>query len=218
MTHPIAKALEEAAARVGRSLSHDAAEAVADMYHSVGHGTEQVVKNIADADARHAHELVSLAEKIAKNDGKTGRGARKRIRTQAAARSKIDAALGGQRDYDVELVVDASKYPESALHIQEAQSGITHHGPDVPLTGSPHPSVLDIDRAGADDRRTASLAGIPTRPPDDRDEYPPAMFKQGGAGASVKYIPDSDNRGSGSAMGSALNSLPDGTRVKITIR
>ncbi|MFD0329204.1 hypothetical protein ACFQZC_16040 [Streptacidiphilus monticola] len=129
MSHPIAKALEEAAARVGRTLSKDAAKAVSDMYHSAGHGTAQVVKNITEADARHAHELVSLAEKIAKNDGKTGRGSRRRIRQQADARSKIDAALGGRRDYDVELVVDSRKYPESAQHIHEAQSGVSFSGP-----------------------------------------------------------------------------------------
>lgn len=219
MSHPIAKALEEAAARVGRTLSKDAAKAVSDMYHSAGHGTAQVVKNITEADARHAHELVSLAEKIAKNDGKTGRGSRRRIRQQADARSKIDAALGGRRDYDVELVVDSRKYPESAQHIHEAQSGVSFSGPPSSgVPGSPHPTVLTIDRGGADARRADSLRGIATAPPLDRDEYPPAMFKEGGTGASVKYIPESDNRGSGSAMGSALHSLPDGTRVKITVR
>lgn len=217
MTHPIAEALEKAAERVGRRLSHDAAKAVADMYHSVGHGTEQAVKNIEEADLRHTHELIKLAEKIAKNDGKTGRGARKRIRNQRDARSKIDAALGGHREYDVEMVVDASKYPESAQHILEAQGGTRHRGPFAPRRRS-QPTVLTIDRGGADARRAASLSGIPTASPLDRDEYPPAMFREGGAGASVKYISESDNRGSGSAMGSALYGLPDGTRVKITVR
>ncbi|MEY9841806.1 NucA/NucB deoxyribonuclease domain-containing protein [Streptacidiphilus sp. EB103A] len=218
MSDPIVQALEHAAARVGRTLSKDASKAVSDMYHQAGHGAAQVAKNIAEADARHAHELVTLAEKIAKNDGKTGLGARRRIRQQAAARSKIDQALGGHRDYDVELVVDSSRYPESALHIQEAQSGTISRGATSRSGRSPKPSILTIDTDGADANRAASLRGIATRPPEDRDEYPPAMFQEGGAGASVKYINASDNQGSGSSMGSALRGLPKGTRVKITVR
>ena len=218
MSDPIVQALEHAAARVGRTLSKDAGKAVSDMYRQAGHGTAEVVKNITEADARHAHELTSLAESIAKNDGKTGCGARKRVRQQAAARSKIDQALGGHRDYDVEMVIDSRKYPESAQHIREAQQGINSRGGPNPGVVTQQPSIVTIDRDGADANRAASLSGIPTRAPDDRDEYPPAMFAEGGAGASVKYIDASDNRGSGSAMGSALHGLPKGTRVKITIR
>jgi hypothetical protein len=218
MSDPIVQALEHAAARVGRTLSNDAGKAVSDMYHQAGHGTAEVVKNITEADARHAHELTTLAEKIAKNDGKTGRGARKRIRQQADARSKIDQALGGHRDYDVEMVVDSNKYPESAQHIREAQSGVNSRGVLDPGNSARQPSVVTIDRDGADANREDSLRGIPTRAPDDRDEYPPAMFQEGGTGASVKYIDASDNRGSGSAMGSALTGLPKGTRVKVTVR
>jgi hypothetical protein len=218
MSDPIVQALEHAAARVGRTLSKDASKAVSDMYHQAGHGAGQVAKNIAEADARHAHELVTLAEKIAKNDGKTGRGSRKRIRQQADARSKIDQALGGHRDYDVEMVVDSAKYPESARHIREAQSGTISRGGRTRSGQPAMPSIVTIDTAGADANRAESLRGIPTRPPLDRDEYPPAMFQEGGKGASVKYINASDNQGSGSSMGSALRGLPKGTRVKITIR
>jgi hypothetical protein len=218
VSDPIVQALEHAAARVGRTLSKDASKAVSDMYHQAGHGAAQVAKNISAADAQHAHELVTLAEKIAKNDGKTGRGARKRIRQQADARSKIDQALGGHRDYDVELVVDKAKYPESARHIAEAQKGTNWRGARDPRNTKKQPSILTINRGGAETNRAKSLKNILTRPPKDRDEYPPAMFKEGGAGASVKYIPEADNRGSGSAMGSALYGLKDGTRVKITIR
>jgi len=218
MSDPIVQALEHAAARVGRTLSKDASKAVSDMYHQAGHGAAQVAKNISEADAQHAHELVTLAEKIAKNDGKTGRGARKRIRQQADARSKIDQALGGHRDYDAEMVVDSAKYPESAQHIREAQSGTVSRGARTRTGQPPKPSIVTIDTAGADANRADSLRGIPTRPPQDRDEYPPAMFKEGGTGASVKYINASDNQGSGSSMGSALRGLPPGTRVKITIR
>lgn len=217
MTHPIAKALEEAAERIGKTLSKDAAKAVSDMYHQAGRGTERVVKNIAEAEETHTRHMVSLAERVAKNSGETGPGARGRLVRQADARSELDTALGGGSRYDVELVVNSAKYPESAQHIQEAQSGTIWTG-DRSRSGAPKPSVVTIDKDGADANRADSLRDIDTRPPDDRDEYPPAMFKEGGTGASVKYIPASDNQGSGSTMGSALRGLPNGTRVKITIR
>lgn len=44
-----------------------------------------------------------------------------------------------------------------------------------------------------------------------------AMFEEGGAGADVKYISPSDNRGAGSSVGHALKDVRNGTRVKIII-
>ena len=52
----------------------------------------------------------------------------------------------------------------------------------------------------------------------DRDEYPPAVFEDGGKGASVQYIDASDNRGSGSSMRHQMEDLPDGTEVTINVR
>ncbi|MEV4614292.1 NucA/NucB deoxyribonuclease domain-containing protein [Kitasatospora sp. NPDC049258] len=217
MSHPIAKALEDAAQRVGRTISKDAAKAVSEMYEQAGQGAKQVVKNLTDADDAHAKQILALAEKIAKNDGMTGKGARKRMVRQHDARTRIAGHLGVRGDYDAEMVIDSSRYPESAQHIQEAQNGTVWRG-GASAQGRPRPSVLTIDRDNADSNRADSLRGIPTAPPQDRDEYPPAMFKEGGKGASVKYIADSDNRGSGSAMGSALHGLPKGARVRIRIR
>ena len=51
----------------------------------------------------------------------------------------------------------------------------------------------------------------------DRDEYPPAMMKEGGKGSSVKAIDRSDNRGAGACMGAQCRGLPDGTKIKINI-
>lgn len=82
MSHPIAKALEDAAQRMGRKLGKDAAKAVGDMYSQVGDGTKKVVKNIQDADGQHAHELINLANKVAKNGGETGKGSRRRMRNR----------------------------------------------------------------------------------------------------------------------------------------
>jgi len=217
MSHPIAKALEDAAQRIGRTISKDAAKAVSEMYEQAGHGAQQVVKNIAAAEEKHTREIVELAEKIAKNGGETGEGAKARLMAQADARTRLASKVGVKGDYDVELVVDHVKYPESADHIREAQRGQIWTGSTY-VQGTPKPSVLTIERTNSRKNRRDSLRGIATRPPEERDEYPPAMFKEGGKGASVKYIDGPDNGGSGSVMGSALSGLPKGTRVRIRVR
>ena len=105
----------------------------------------------------------------------------------------------------VEVVVDSTKYPESARHIKEAQA-----------TG--HPKVMTINRAGANANRRESLKNVATEKGKDRDEYPPAMFEEGGYGASVKKIDSSDNRGAGSSIGQQCRGLACGTQVKIVVK
>jgi gentisate 1,2-dioxygenase len=61
------------------------------------------------------------------------------------------------------------------------------------------------------------MKGFPSKSGFDRDEVPMAMFKEGGAGASVRYINPSDNRSAGSAIGAALRDYPDGTKVLFKI-
>jgi hypothetical protein len=106
---------------------------------------------------------------------------------------------------DKTIYIDKKKYPESAKHIEEAAK-------------KGKPTTLTIDRAGAKQNRKDSLRGFPTKKGKDRDEWPPAMSKEGGSGASVKYINPSDNRGSGSVMGNEIKGLPDGAIVKIVPR
>ncbi|MFI7348027.1 hypothetical protein ACIBSR_17390 [Streptomyces sp. NPDC049936] len=76
--------------------------------------------------------------------------------------------------------------------------------------------MVTLDRPGADARRADNLRGIATHPGQDRDEFPPAMFKEG-KGAHVKHIGAGDNRGAGSAMKNQLVDIPDGGRVMIKI-
>ncbi|WP_436500233.1 SpvB/TcaC N-terminal domain-containing protein [Actinokineospora sp. HUAS TT18] len=104
----------------------------------------------------------------------------------------------------VDVQVSKSKYPESAQHIEDAQA-------------AGHPSTLTIDRGGAAQNRKDSLNGIPTQPGKDRDEYPPAMFSEGGQGASVRHIPSSDNKGAGACIGNQCRPYPDGTKVNIQV-
>lgn len=75
---------------------------------------------------------------------------------------------------------------------------------------SGQPRYLHIDRPGRELRRRASLRGTPTREGFDRDEYPPALAAEGGAGADIAYVTPSDNRSAGSKLGNSLSSYCDG--------
>jgi RHS repeat-associated protein len=114
-----------------------------------------------------------------------------------------DVAKKGTPDVP-NIVVPRGKYPEAALHIEDAQA-------------AGHPSVLTIDRAGADANRAAAQAGVPKVPGQQIDEYPPAMFREGGAGASTRPITPRDNMGAGACIGNQCRGLPDGTQVRIVV-
>ncbi len=93
--------------------------------------------------------------------------------------------------------VSQSRHPESAKHIIESGS---------------NKKTYTIDRAGAAKRRQENLKGIETKKGFDRDEAPPAMFKES-SNSSVKYINPSDNRGAGSCIGNQCRGLPDGMKI-----
>ncbi len=104
----------------------------------------------------------------------------------------------------VEITVSRSKYPESAQHIEDAQT-------------AGQPQELTIDRAGSAANRRASLSGTDRLPGLDRDEYPPAMFEEGGESASVRGVSPGDNRGAGASIGNQCRALPNGTTVIIVV-
>lgn len=78
-------------------------------------------------------------------------------------------------------------------------------------------NTFTYDKNGAAGRRKASLKGIETKKVYDRDEFPMAIFKEGGKRASVIHINPSDNRSVGPAIGKALEGNKKGSRVKIVI-
>ena len=94
------------------------------------------------------------------------------------------------------IVIDQNKYPEAVQHLEDTGAL------DTPLT---------VDRTGASARRAAALRGVPTQPGNDRDEAPPAVFKQGSQ--SVRSIPSSDNRGAGAVIGQGLRGVKDNETV-----
>ena len=112
-------------------------------------------------------------------------------------------AIDGDRE-PATVYIDRERFPESAAHIDDAQSGTSYRGHGNTAYPGQQPSELTIDRGGANQNRTESLRGLPTERGYDRDEYPPAVFKEGGEGASVRYINPSDNRGAGASMGNQM--------------
>jgi len=101
------------------------------------------------------------------------------------------------------VFISRERYPEAAAHIDDAQSGTIWTG-FASQPGQPKPSVLTVDRENASARREAATSVVPPRSDYDRDEYPPAVAKEGGDGSSVRYIDPSDNRGAGSSQGNQL--------------
>ena len=106
----------------------------------------------------------------------------------------------------------ATKYPNIRRHFLAALR-----------TGWPRTLVLN--RVGADARRERLLAPYPTRPGQDRDEYPPAVGRGKGPGlerginprgwrADVRYVPSHENRSHGSTMGIKLRRFCNGTRFR----
>lgn len=111
----------------------------------------------------------------------------------------------------VDIAISKTKSPQTLRHVQDA-------------IAKGYPAVLTIDRAGADDNREQSLAGIATKDGFQRDEYPPAMSKEGGVAeigpmkgkrADVRLIPSADNSSSGASMGVKLRQYCDGQKFRI---
>jgi RHS repeat-associated protein len=106
--------------------------------------------------------------------------------------------INGERIY---VVLNSDRYGEACAHIEDAQR-------------AGHPSDLTKGYGKTQTskpNRAASLRGTQPVPGKDRDEYPPAMTLQGGAGASIRPITPSDNQGAGSTLGWLLRPFPAGT-------
>jgi hypothetical protein len=114
------------------------------------------------------------------------------------------AAACQSQHNSVHVALSSSKYPETTDHISDA-------------IAAGEASLLHIDRDHEDQHRDESLANYPPRSGYDRDEYPPAMSREGGTGADVRYIDPSDNRGAGATMGNALEGWCEDQPFRIDI-
>lgn len=103
-----------------------------------------------------------------------------------------------------EITLSRAKHGEAAQHAADA-------------IAAGKPSVLTIARPGAPSNRKESLAGMAKVPGKQLDEYPPAMMKEGGAGASVRAINPRDNMSAGACIGNMCRGLPNGAKVRIKV-
>jgi len=118
------------------------------------------------------------------------------------AARKVAKALSSKSD-DVVVEISRGRYPQSAAHLESSGNA-----------GRP----LTLDRAGKAARHAQAVRKTPTRSGLDRDVSPPVVFKESSRNTSIRYIDPSDNRGAGATMGHQIRKVPDGKRVRITIK
>jgi hypothetical protein len=80
-------------------------------------------------------------------------------------------------------------------------------------TGKPN-GPFTVDRTDKSQRRRDNLKGVPPVKGKDRDEWPPAVFKEG-KDASVRPVDPSQNRSSGAEIGAGIRNVPNGGVVMI---
>lgn len=131
--------------------------------------------------------------------------ARAALRRKAAQEAAAKASVQGKPK---DVIIRRSQHPAAAEHIEHAQR-------------NGQPTVLHVDRAGADARRRASIGTVnrETRPAKgyDRDEYPPAFTREGGSNSNVRFIPAGDNRGAGSSMRQQTRDVADGQKIRVLV-
>jgi len=74
-----------------------------------------------------------------------------------------------------------------------------------------------LDRVGAVARRRAALRGTLPKTGLHRDEWPPAISAEGGAGVDIQYMSPNVNQSAGAAIGNQLRPYSDGNRFEIKI-
>lgn len=110
----------------------------------------------------------------------------------------------------IKVVYSRAKYPNIIRHITDS-------------IAKGYPRLLRINRIDSARRRAKLLAGIPTAPGMDRDEYPPDVARGRGTGvgdthADVRLVPASENRSSGSVLGHRLSPYCNGTHFTFIFR
>jgi hypothetical protein len=143
-------------------------------------------------------------------------GAGVAIKAARAAERGIEAARAVEHGVEGVRAVRAAEGAAKEVTLSRTLHGeAAEHAADAMKAGKPN--TLTIDRSGAAANRRDSLRGTETRSGLDRDEFPPAMFREGGQGASVRHIDPSANRAAGSCIGAQCRGLPDGTKVNIKV-
>lgn len=120
MTNPVVDALDQAAHRIGVSLSGHASTALERMYHDAGRRTEAVATRVADADEANSRALLQIAEGIGQRDA-TLAVAR---HGQSAAALNTDRAVLRQRFEQILGPLDTGRVEQSAKLFNPAERRI----------------------------------------------------------------------------------------------
>lgn len=212
------------------SVVDNVGDAVGDIADNVVHAAGDIVEDVGGAAGAVVHDVGDmLGSKDIHDAGATVTSATHDAGSAVRNAGDVAGQWVHQRGVDARaflsgidpgpngphyVIVDQGKYPEAANHVREAQMGTSWRG-DQPFNRM-QPAEVTIDRDGADARRAESMKQVPqTRPGYDRDEYPPAVFQEGGTGSSVKYIDPFDNQGSGSTIRHQISGLNDGEKVTV---
>ena len=182
-------------------------------------GGEWVLKKAAKSWADDAVEVSSrqiakvLAERSVKEAWNTGgplsvKGIVKAetMRRMAAAAAKKQAAYAAKAATAVKRIHVPNKpnWTQQLQHAKDAMKGESS-------------AVYTVDRAGRSPRRRQNMKGVPTKPKNDRDEWPPAVFAESSA-ASVRHIDCHSNRSFGCWLGKQLggkNKVEDGQTIEL---
>ncbi|MDO9407654.1 NucA/NucB deoxyribonuclease domain-containing protein [Patulibacter sp.] len=136
--------------------------------------------------------------------GPAGPGPATRMEADTGSRPSTRTAadpVGCRRtDRVVDVGLSSTRYPLVREHWDRA-------------IAAGRPRVLTLRREGASRRRSRLLAGVPTRPGEDRDEYPPAAARAT-VDADVAYVDARQNRGAGSVQGLKLRRYCSGQRFR----
>lgn len=157
-----------------------------------------------DAEARSLGTSVAkAAQKRVLSDA--GRNAATNAKATQTPRQPGAQQVASGRPRDV--IIRRSRNPETAAHIERAQTS--------------QPTVLTLDRKHAELRRQESLRHVHRRGNSvvgkDRDEYPPAMVREGGFNADVAYVKAKDNRAAGRSVANQVRDLPDGAHIRVLV-
>ena len=126
------------------------------------------------------------------------------LKVGAGAVSLFKAITGTSTQVSKTITLSLAKHGEAAQHAADA-------------IAAGHSSILTIAREGADANRAASIGGMAKVAGKQLDEYPPAMFLEGGTGASVRPINGSNNMSAGACIGNSCRGLPNGAKVQIRV-
>jgi hypothetical protein len=200
------------------SMGNDIATSVGGTLRAVGEDTGAALSDLGGATGQRW--LAAAGRDDASTLASAGDVAEDTVRGDVAyVRNELFEWAHEEDDKSAAAVVyvDPSEYPETALHIRQAQEGLSWRGDQQLEKDQPERLTIDRDAEHMNARAKDALRGIPSKGAIglDRDTYPGAMFSQGGTGASVKYVWGKDSQGAGHAIAAQTRGLANGSDVMV---